>query len=88
MTVTVASTVTVAVVVTADTVAVAVVTAVCRATVLIYLQGITAKNFYYSYVKKHRSCWELVGCLFAACSEVQVWEILNCDRTRSNVFVR
>jgi hypothetical protein len=33
----------------------------CRATVLIYLQGITAEDFYYSYVKKHRSCWELVG---------------------------
>ena len=29
---------------------------------------ITAKDFYYSYVKKHRTCWLLVGCLFAACS--------------------
>ncbi len=38
----------------------------CRATVLIYLQGITAKNFYYSYVKKHRSRWELVGRLSRA----------------------
>ncbi len=30
-----------------------------------------AKNFYYSYVKKHRSCWELVGSLLATCSEVK-----------------
>ncbi len=54
----------------------------CRATVLIYLQGITAKDFYYSYVKKHRSCWELVG----SCSEVKFrsGEIINCDRTCSN----
>ncbi len=51
-----------------------------RATVLIYLQGITAEGFYYSYVKKHRSRWELVGNLLR--SEVPVWEILNCDRTR------
>jgi len=29
------------------------------------------------------ACWLLVGCLLAACSEVSVWEILNCDRTRS-----
>ena len=29
---------------------------------------ITAKDFYYSYVKKHRTCWLLVRCLFAACS--------------------
>jgi len=29
------------------------------------------------------ACWLLVGCLLAACSEVPVWEILNCDRTRS-----
>jgi hypothetical protein len=27
------------------------------------------------------ACWLLVGCLLAACSEVLVWEILNCDRT-------
>jgi hypothetical protein len=39
--------------------------------------------FYYSYAKKHKSCWELVGSLFATCSEVRVWEILNCDRIRS-----
>ena len=58
----------------------------CRATVLIYLQGITAKDFYYSYVEKHRSCWELVGNLLQ--SEVPVWEILNCDQTRSSHFVR
>jgi hypothetical protein len=41
-----------------------------RATVLVYLQGITAKDFYYSYVEKHRSCWELVGNLLR--SEVPV----------------
>ena len=32
------------------------------------------------------ACWLLVGCLLAACSEVLVWEILNCDRTHSTVF--
>jgi len=39
---------------------------------------------YYSYVKKHRSCWELVRSLLATCSKVLVWEILNCYRTHSN----
>jgi hypothetical protein len=60
----------------------------CRASVLFYIQGIAAKDFYYSYVKKHRSRWELVACLFAACSEVPVWEILNSDRTRSRVELK
>ena len=56
----------------------------CRATVLIYLQGITAKDFYYSYVKKHRSCWELVGSLSGAAPvKFRSGEILICDRTRS-----
>ncbi len=39
----------------------------CRTPVLIYLQGITAKDFYYSYVKKHSSRWELVGSLSGDC---------------------
>jgi hypothetical protein len=38
---------------------------------------------YYSYIKKHRSCWELVGSLLVTCSKIPVWEILNCDRTCS-----
>ena len=65
----------------------------CRATVLIYLQGITAKNFYYSYVKKHRRRWELVGSLSGDCwLPVPKWspglgDFLNCDRTRSMFFL-
>jgi hypothetical protein len=38
---------------------------------------------YYSNLKNHRSCWELVGSLLATCSKVLVWEILNCYRTCS-----
>jgi hypothetical protein len=33
------------------------------------------------------ACWLLVGCLSAACSEVPVWGILNCDRTRRMVQI-
>jgi hypothetical protein len=43
--------------------------------------------FYYSYAKNHKSRWELVGSLLATCSEVRVWEILNCDQTCSIVLL-
>jgi hypothetical protein len=41
------------------------------------------KISYYSYIKKHRSRWELVRSLLATCSKVLIWEILNCYWTRS-----